>query len=479
MLRDRLLIGLGACFLAASGAWADEIGYVDCSKNADATQVFGKPRRSQDVVASLPCGERFTILVYGFYFSRIQTRDGQVGYIYSSLIAQDRGVTALQPAASKQQTGPQSGPQTPSLQATSEKTKIPRATPFDAQPEAATAAQPQAAPPASPEQSAAVPAATLQAGTTQSPAVEGATPAASATASSTISSNGVGTAAPVAQVGSSPAAEAQPAAAQPTGSQPASAEPPAAPALVFTAPPTAPAKPNADTAESPAATTQPSSNTAAETQPEAAQPAPTQPAPAAAAPAQPAPAQPAAPAIRPGDMKDSWEKPRPSVRAAPLLELYGGFALSRMGGTGSGTNSIGGLGSVAWNAKSWLQILADTSYTFETVSGAKNVLYGNHYGPRFFYRMRNRWGITPFGEALVGGSNLKTTISGSGGYTSSTGSTLSYKVGGGVDIHPSHRWEIRLIDVDYYKTSFGTNTHQTNYWISTGVVLRLFGGANE
>jgi hypothetical protein len=472
MLRNRLLIGLGACFLAASGAWADEVGFVDCSKNAEATQVFGKPRRSQDVVASLPCGERFTILVYGFYFSRIQTKDGQVGYIYSSLIAQDRGVTSLQPAASKQQ----SGQQTPSLQATSEKTKIPRATPFDAQPKSATTVQPQSALPAVTE-----PAAALQAGSTQSPAVEGAASNVPAPASGTISSNGVGTAVPVPQVDSSAVAEAQPAPAQPTASQPASAEPAAAPAPVFTAPPTAPPAQNADTPENPAATTQPSSNVAAEAQPEAAQPVPAQPAPAAAAPAQPPPAQPAAPAIRPVEMKDSWEKPRPSVRPAPLLELYGGFAFARMGGTGFGSNSIGGLGSVGWNARSWLQILADTSYNFETVNGAKNVLYGNHYGPRFFYRTRNRWGITPFAEALVGGSDLKTTVSGSGGYTSSTGSTLSYKAGGGVDIHPahSHRWEMRLIDVDYYKTSFVTNTHQTNYWISTGVVLRLFGGGDE
>jgi hypothetical protein len=462
MLRNRLLIGLGACLLVASGAWSDEVGFVDCSKNAEATQVFGKPRRSQDVVASLPCGERFTILVYGFYFSRIQTKEGQVGYIYSSLIAQDREVTSLQPAATKQQTGPQSGAQTPSLQATSEKTKIPRATPFDAQPKAAATAQPQSALPAVPE-----PAAALQAGSTQSPAAEGAASTAPA--------------APVPQVGSSAVAEVQPAPAQLTASQPASAEPAAAPAPVFTAPPTAAPTQNADTPETPAAATQPSPNAAAEAQPEAALPVPAQPAPAPAAPAQPTPAQPAAPAIRPVEMKDSWEKPRPSVRAAPLLELYGGFAFARMGGTGFGSNSIGGLGSVGWNARSWLQILADTSYNFETVNGAKNVLYGNHYGPRFFYRTRNRWGITPFAEALVGGSDLKTTVSGSGGYTSSTGSALSYKAGGGVDIHPahSHRWEIRLIDVDYYKTSFGTNTRQTNYWISTGVVLRLFGGADE
>jgi hypothetical protein len=476
MLRNRLLVALGVCFLAASGAWADEVGFVDCSKSAEATQVFGKPRKSQDVVASLPCGERFTILVYGFYFSRIQTKDGQVGYVYSSLISQDRGATSLQPAAST----PQTSQQAPVLQAAAEKTKIPRSTPFDAQPSAA-ASQPQpATSQVATQQAAAAPAASAQVTTTQPTTVEVAS-AAPTSASSTVSSNGTVTAAPAAQQSSSAVVENQPAPAQPTASQSLAARPAATSAPVFTTPPAAPPTPNADAQEATAAVEQPSSDAAAQPaadQPEA-QPAPVAPAPAEPAPAQPAPAKPAAPAIRPADLKESWEKPRPSVRAAPLLELYGGFALARMGGTGFGSNSIGGLGSVGWNARSWLQVLADTSYNVETVGGAKNVLYGNHYGPRFFYRARNRWGITPFAEVLVGGSNFKTTVSGSGGYSASTGATLSYKVGGGVDIHPSHRWEIRLIDVDYYKTAFGTDTHQTNYWISTGVVLRLFGGGSE
>ena len=467
MLRNRLLVALGVGFLAASGAWADEVGFVDCSKSAEATQVFGKPRKSQDVVASLPCGERFTILVYGFYFSRIQTKDGQVGYVYSSLISQDRGATSLQPAAST----PQTSQQAPALQTAAEKVKIPRSTPFDAQPNAA-ASQPQPAQVAT-QQAAAVPAASVQTATTQPTPVEVASAAPTSSSSNISSTNGAATSATSAQVSSSAVVENQPAPARPAATS----------APVFTTPPAAPPTPNADAQEATASVEQPNSDTAAEAQPAAAQPS-TQPEPAAAepaqpAPAQPAPAKPAAPAVRPADLKESWEKPRPSVRAAPLLELYGGFAFARMGGTGFGSNSIGGLGSVGWNARSWLQILADTSYNVETVDGAKNVLYGNHYGPRFFYRMRNRWGITPFAEALVGGSNFKTTVSGSGGYTSSTGATLSYKVGGGVDIKPSHRWEIRLIDVDYYKTAFGTDTHQTNYWISTGVVLRLFGGGSE
>ncbi len=102
MLRNRLLILLGVCFLAASAAWADDVGYIDCSSHSEGTQVFGKPRRTPDVVASLPCGERFTILVYGFVFSRIQTGDGKVGYIYSNLIAVDRAATTAQQAGTVQ-----------------------------------------------------------------------------------------------------------------------------------------------------------------------------------------------------------------------------------------------------------------------------------------------------------------------------------------------------------------------------------------
>src|ERR1700731_967635 len=131
MLRIRFLIVLALGFLAGTAAWADEVGFVDCSNHSDATQVFGKPRRTPEVLSSLHCGERFTILVYGFYFSRIQTKDGQIGYIYSSLIAVDRGATAL--------------PQNPSLQSASEKTKVPSTRALDAKPSAAAPAQTQVA----------------------------------------------------------------------------------------------------------------------------------------------------------------------------------------------------------------------------------------------------------------------------------------------------------------------------------------------
>src|SRR5258708_786469 len=101
MLRNRLLnlLILGASFLTASAAWADDVVYVNCSSHPEATQVFAKPRKTPDMVASLPCGERFTVLVYGFIFSRIETRDGKVGYVYSSLISVDPSPASVQQVA--------------------------------------------------------------------------------------------------------------------------------------------------------------------------------------------------------------------------------------------------------------------------------------------------------------------------------------------------------------------------------------------
>lgn len=138
----------------------------------------------------------------------------------------------------------------------------------------------------------------------------------------------------------------------------------------------------------------------------------------------------------------------------------------------------GAIGSFGWNIKPWLQIAGDTSYNFVSVGSTKTVLYGNHYGPRFFLRARNRWSLTPFAEALVGGSRADTTLSGVGGFSASD-NCISYKVGGGVDIHPSRHLEIRLVDGGYYRTAFGTNLHQNNYFASTGIVIRLFGRGAE
>ena len=426
MFRNRFLILLGGCALVASAAMADDIGFIDCSKNAEGAQVFAKPRRSPEVLASVPCGERFTILVYGFVFSRIQTGDGKVGFVYSNLIAVDRSGASVQQTAS------------PRMVTAADKVAIKTAPAAQAAPSApAQVAPAQPAP-------AAASAAPISASTPPAPA----SPAPSA--------NTAETSAPLAQ-------PAPPAPAQP---QPVTAQPAPAPASEPTSPLSAVPAP---------APPAPASNV-----PEPAAPA-AQPDPPASAQPEPAPVQPAPPAIRPVETRSTWERRNPGgVRRTPLIEVFGGYAFARIdSGAGYWTNmNIGGMGSVGWNFKPWLQLVGDSSYSTVTISGTKNVLYGNHFGARYFHRRLSRWGATPFVEALAGGSRADTIVSGVGGYTASA-NCVSYKVGGGVDLHPSRHWEIRLFDVDYYRTAFGTNGHENNYWASAGIVLRLFGGSSD
>jgi len=377
----------------------------------------------------MACGERFTILVYGFVFSRVQTGDGKIGYVYSNMIAVDRAAAPVQKPAS------------PQMVAASEKVPV-RTAPVE-QPAPPPVAKPQPAPAQSTVTAASVSAAPQPV----SPAPASPAPAASTAPASAAAKPNL----PEITVPAAP---------------PASAPAPASGSLLPT-----PAVPETTVTPAPVSSaTAPPAATSSVPEPAA------QPEPSAAAQPQPEPAQP--PAIRPVESHTTWERPLPGGRTTtPRVEVFGGYSFARLaGGAGSYTNLNGAMGSFGWNFKPWLQIVGDSSYNFVTISGTKNILYGNHFGARYFYRKHSPWGITPFVEALVGGSRADTTVTGVGGYTTST-NCMSYKVGGGLDIHPSRHWEIRVLDFDYYRTSFGTNVHQNNYWASTGIVLRLFGGA--
>ena len=449
MLRNRMLVLVGGGLLAASAAWADGVAYVDCSSHPEGAPVFGKPRRTPDTVASLPCGERFTILLSGFIFSRIQTKDGTVGYVYSNLLTPDRSGAAVQQAGSP---APAAARKPASASVTPVNTTV-----AEVQSNAAAPAQVQAKPLAQAPAEAPV-----AASSGSSPAPAAAQPAAVETPSAP-----------------SRVAEAPAAIAPSTTVAPSSAPSSSAPAASA-----APEQPQAAPAQSAAAEAAASSAGVAEAPAAVAQPDP-----APAAQPEPAAAEPVRPAVQPARATESWEKPNPGVRTLgvrnvgmprlPLIELFGGYGYAGLNnGAGSVTNSNGVVGSFGWNIKPWLQVIADSSYNRVTVSGTKNVLYGNHWGVRYFRRLRHSWGAAPFVEGLVGGSRADTTVSGTGGYSTSA-NCLSYKIGGGLDIHPLRHFEIRVIDFDYYRTSFGTNLHQNNYFISTGIVMRLFGRSEE
>jgi hypothetical protein len=466
MVGKRYLLLLAGCFLTASAAMADEVGFIDCREHPEQTQVFAKARQTHEIVATLPCGERFTILLNGFIFSRIQTKDGQVGYIFSNVISADHSGAVQRPAPA-----PAPVPAAAPSPVTSPAPVAPANPTASAQAPSAAAAQPTPTPVAQLASTSAP---------TAAPAPE---PVAKAPeASATAAQPNRATSAPVQSAKASPAATPAP---EPVAKAPAASAPETAAAVAQPAPTsTAPAQPAA-------APEQPTTAPAAAEPAPAAAPAPAASAnapEAAAAVAQPnpaatesesAPAEPAAAPIRAANARESWEKPNRGTRRAAAIELFGGYEFARLdNGGGVMTNLNGALGSFGWNVRPWLQLVADTSYNVTTISGTKNVLYGNHWGPRLFHYGRYPLGAVPFVEALFGGSRADTTVSGVGGYTASA-NCFSFKVGGGLDIHPSRHLKIRLFDFDYYRTAFGTGLHQNNYSASVGIVLRLFGGGAE
>jgi hypothetical protein len=475
MVGKRLLLLLAGCFLTASAALADDVGFIDCHEHPELTQVFAKARQTHETVATLPCGERFTILLYGFIFSRIQTRDGQIGYVFSNAISVDHsGTPVLRPSSTQLRAAASNPPATPTPVV--EASRVATATVAEPNP-AATAKLP--APNAQPAPTRAPEAASKSLEAT-APVVEpNATPVTApqptpkqpaVAEGPSVSSKAPEAPAPVAQ----PKAPSQP--------EVAPVQPPPASVPAVSAPETSASAAPSTSTIFPRPVTVPVEPTRA---PEPASSAPetrapvTQPNPPAAAEAEPAPAEPSTPAIRPANARESWEKPNRGTRRAAVIELFGGYGFARLdSGAGTMTNLNGALGSFGWNVRPWLQLVADSSYNVTTISGTKNVLYGNHWGPRIFFHGRYPWGAVPFVEGLVGGSRADTTVSGVGGYTTSD-NCLSFKVGGGLDIHPSRHFKIRLFNFDYYRTAFGANLHQNNYSASVGIVLRLFGGGAE
>jgi len=494
LLRKRLVLGASTLLLMGSAAWADGSGYVDCASHPEETQVYAKARRTTEVVASVSCGEGFTVLLNGFIFSRIQTSDGRVGYIFSNLITPGRGPGSAQarnaapaPAPASSANGGQ-----PEVQASAERMK---STQVEAAPasmrEAIRTPKTQTPSARTVSPSAEAPAAVSAGAATESAATTAASAAAPTGGAPSAAVETKKEAAVPAADRAALEAKAEAALSLPTSAQvmaavntPATSEnAPAGAASADVATATAAATSSAAASSAATNSAAPSSETAAS--PSAAAPATVQPSADASAQPQPEAAEPAK-AVEPVRPNERWERPNAGGRRTqPLVDFYGGYAFVRTVSAGTSTNLNGFMGAAAWNVKPWLQLIADSSYNVTTISGVKNVLYGNHWGPRIFiqglglrgHRGPGRWGITPFAEALVGGSRADTSLSGATTYSTSDNS-FSMKLGGGLDVHQSRHIEIRLIDVDYYRTGFG-GLHQNNYWATAGIVIRLFGGGDE
>ena len=84
--------------------------------------------------------------------------------------------------------------------------------------------------------------------------------------------------------------------------------------------------------------------------------------------------------------------------------------------------------------------------------------------------------LQPFGQALIGLAHSSgTLVQGSNPGAANAGAAFAANFGGGLDLAASRRFSVRIIEADYLLTTFdnGSNNHQNNLRISTGVVVRF------
>ena len=147
---------------------------------------------------------------------------------------------------------------------------------------------------------------------------------------------------------------------------------------------------------------------------------------------------------------------------AQSVDASASYSYFRLGNSG-GLNQNGISGSVAYNPNRWLGIVADVGGYHASPGGVSLNTYTYMVGPRL--TLRNPTRVSPFVQALVGGSRLT--------FGAGVGSTnqLAYSVGGGVDFSLLPHLALRP-QVDY--VGLNTPGGQTNCTrISVGFVVHL------
>ena len=108
---------------------------------------------------------------------------------------------------------------------------------------------------------------------------------------------------------------------------------------------------------------------------------------------------------------------------AQSVDVSIGYSYFRLGGSG-GLNQNGVSGSIAYNPNQWLGIVGDFGGYHASPAGVSLNTYTYLFGPRL--SLHNPTKVTPFAQALFGGSRL----SGGGG----SSNQFAFSFGGGVDI---------------------------------------------
>ena len=164
---------------------------------------------------------------------------------------------------------------------------------------------------------------------------------------------------------------------------------------------------------------------------------------------------------------------RAAAQDAPRWELDAGYTYVHTNAPPGGCGCLsmnGGNGGVAYHLSDHFALASDVSVvTAGSVlgSGQSLTLISYQVGPRFYLPVKR---VTPFGQVLVGGAHAFNPAFGGSGPSANA---FAATVGGGVDLSLNRTFTLRLIEADYFVTTFanGVNDHQNNLRLGAGVVI--------
>jgi hypothetical protein len=116
------------------------------------------------------------------------------------------------------------------------------------------------------------------------------------------------------------------------------------------------------------------------------------------------------------------------AQTTPAADASVGYSFLRLTGSG-GVNLNGVSGSISYNANPWFGLVGDLGVYHGSPSGVSFTATSYTFGPRFTYRQDSR--VTPFVQALFGGSHFSASIAGFG---SASSNPFAYSIGGGADL---------------------------------------------
>jgi outer membrane immunogenic protein len=171
-----------------------------------------------------------------------------------------------------------------------------------------------------------------------------------------------------------------------------------------------------------------------------------------------------------------------STQNLPRPDLAVGYSYvhsnAPVGGCGC-FNLNGGSATFAWPvAAGRFALVGDiTAVHAGGISSSKYSLTLSSYAAGVRYLLPFNIGpLQPFGQALVGVAHSSgSLVQGQNSPASNAAAAFAANVGGGLDLHASRRFSLRLVEADYLATGInnGSNNHQNNLRIRSGVVVHF------